>query len=196
MRIFRYTDRLHSWGSAPILDILFQILIYLQGLKKSWNYFELSHWHVGPSIDLRLLDTETYFCPLKDRWDLLGSSRPIRAHKFPPSSPLILLVPVRVSPPPLPPPSRFLKDGQGWEEPWPVSTCLSTKAGRIRQVHLGIQRQGGAWGQRGPGDPLRRWATAWGQRGTGYPLRLRARAERHRTAEDALWLRRCCRCRK
>jgi hypothetical protein len=84
---------------------------------------------VGSSIDLCLLDTETYFGPLKDKWDLLGSSRPICAHKFHPSSPLILPVPVRVSSPPLPPPSRFLEDGQGREEPWPVSTRLSTKAG-------------------------------------------------------------------
>jgi hypothetical protein len=74
--------------------------------KNSWNYFELSHWHVGSSIDLRLLDTETYFGTLKDRWDLLGSSHPIRAHKFQPSSPVILPVPVKVSLPPLPPPSR------------------------------------------------------------------------------------------
>jgi hypothetical protein len=100
--------------------------------KNSWNDFELSHWHVGPSIYLRLLDTETYFGTLKDRWDLLGSSRPIRAHKFQPSSPLILPVLVRVSLLPLPPPSQFLEDGQGWEEPWLVSTRLSTKAGRIR----------------------------------------------------------------
>lgn len=37
-----------------------------------------------------------------------------------------------------------LEDGQGWEEPWPVSTRLSTKAGRIREVHPGIRRRGGA----------------------------------------------------
>jgi hypothetical protein len=74
--------------------------------KNSWNDFELSHWHVGPSIDLRLLHTETDFGTFKDRWDLLGSSCPICAHKFQPSSPLILPVPVRVSPPPLPPPYR------------------------------------------------------------------------------------------
>jgi hypothetical protein len=87
---------------------------------------------VGPSIDLCLLDTETYFGPIKDKWDLLCTSRPIRAHRFQPSSLLILPVPVRVLPPPLLPPSRFLEDGKGWEEPWPVSTRLSTKAGRIR----------------------------------------------------------------
>jgi hypothetical protein len=51
-------------------------------LKNSWNDFELSHWHVEPSIDLRLLDIEMYFGTHKDRWDLLGSSRPIRTNKF------------------------------------------------------------------------------------------------------------------
>jgi hypothetical protein len=67
----------------------------------------------------------------------------------------------------LPVPQSPLKYAQSWEEPWLVSTHLSKKAARIREVHPGIRRRGGAWGQRGSGDPLRRCARlrpAWARR--------------------------------